>query len=171
MAAFSRFDLYLGVTLSTQVQLKEFMNIVLIEDSALIREQLCGLLLNLTDVHVVGHADNEEGALNLIHDLAPDLVLLDISLREGNGINILRRLKNEVAPSSVKNCPLVAMLSNKPDHYRSVTAALGADAYFDKSMQIEEALHQIQCWADDPSHQSNLGRHWSFDSLTDQVTV
>ncbi|MDO9422478.1 MAG: response regulator [Herminiimonas sp.] len=170
MAACSRFDLSLGVTVKTLDKSKEFMNVVLIEDSASIKEQLCDLLANLTNVCVVGHADSEEGALNLIQDLTPDLVLLDISLRTGNGINVLRRLKNGVStpPGSL---PLIAMLSNKSDHYRKMTAALGADAYFDKSLQIEQALQQIQCWADDPSHPPYLGRHWSFDALTDQIAV
>ncbi|MDO9420315.1 MAG: response regulator [Herminiimonas sp.] len=146
------------------------MNVVLIEDSVLIREHLCEVLLKLSDVFVVGYADNEESALKLIYDLAPDLVLLDISLRTGNGINVLRRLRNEVS-TPPSHLPLIAMLSNKPDHYRQVTAALGADAYFDKFFQIDQALHQIQCWADDPSHLPFIGRHWSFDAFTDQIAA
>jgi DNA-binding NarL/FixJ family response regulator len=120
-----------------------YVNVLIVEDSAVIRDQLVTLLCGLDGVKIAGCAETEDEAVQLADTCAPDLVLLDISLRKGNGINVLRRLRTKNTPA-----PIIAMLTNMSDHYRLLTAELGADAYFDKTLQIDEALHQIRHWAD-----------------------
>jgi two-component system OmpR family response regulator len=80
--------------------------------------------------------------VTLIEHCKPDLILLDIGLRKGNGINVLRKLNKTSA-----TYPIVAMLTNMSDRYREMSFELGADAYFDKTLQIDQALFQIQKWA------------------------
>jgi two-component system OmpR family response regulator len=118
------------------------LNIFIVEDSVVIRDQLVALLARIDDVSIVGYAETEEDALILIDNCKPDLILLDISLRKGNGINVLKKLNK-----TSTTYPIVAMLTNMSDRYRDMSFELGADAYFDKTLQIDQALFQIQKWA------------------------
>ena len=68
------------------------MNIVIVEDSELIRIHLLDIVATQPRIHVVGVATEEEAAINLIMDTAPDAVLLDLSLAPGSGIRVLQRI-------------------------------------------------------------------------------
>ncbi len=61
------------------------MNVVIIEDSDLIRTQLVRIINGQPRVHVVGVAGEEEAAVQMILALRPDTVLLDLSLSPGSG--------------------------------------------------------------------------------------
>jgi len=61
--------------------------ILLADDHALVRQGFRALLAAMPDVEVVGEAANGREALRLIHALAPDLVLMDISMPELNGLD------------------------------------------------------------------------------------
>ncbi|MHB8495634.1 MAG: response regulator [Casimicrobiaceae bacterium] len=61
--------------------------ILLAEDHALVRQGLRALLSEIPDFEVVGEAGNGREALGLIRALAPDVVLMDISMPELNGLD------------------------------------------------------------------------------------
>jgi CheY-like chemotaxis protein len=69
------------------------MNVVLVEDSMLIAAQILDRLAMRPSLRVVGHAVSEEDAVTLILDRQPDAVLLDLSLRPGSGLNVIRRIR------------------------------------------------------------------------------
>lgn len=61
--------------------------ILLADDHALVRQGITSLLSGIGDFEVVGEADNGREALRLIRALAPQVVLMDISMPELNGLD------------------------------------------------------------------------------------
>jgi len=68
------------------------LRIVLVDDQTLVRSGIKGLLDLTPDLKVVGEADDAAGAIDLIARVAPDLVLLDIRMPGGSGIEVLHAL-------------------------------------------------------------------------------
>src|SRR5262245_61885063 len=107
--------------------------VFIVDDAAMVRERLIGLFSELPGVTVVGQAATAYDAIAAIPPLKPDVVVLDISLPGGNGLQVLQAIKR-VAPS-----PLVIMLTNfAHEQYRRRCLQLGADHFFDKSREFEK---------------------------------
>jgi DNA-binding NarL/FixJ family response regulator len=105
--------------------------VLVVDDSTVIRERLNGILEDLAGVTVVGEAEDGREALTMVENLRPDVVILDIRMSGGSGIEALERIK------SLEPAPVVAILTNYPySQYRDRCAALGADFFFDKSTEF-----------------------------------
>lgn len=114
------------------------MKVIIADDSSIIRERLVILLAGIPGIEVVGLADNIQSAATLIKQSNPDVLLLDIQMPGGSGIQLLQQLKEE-SPA-----PLVMMITaNAFPQYRKRCLEAGADYFFDKSSdfkQIRETL-------------------------------
>ena len=109
----------------------------IVEDNPKIRDNLIATLEELTDVRAVGFADNEtEGKCWLMqHQDEWDLAILDLFLKQGNGLEILAVCKRTMPAK------MVVVLSNYATvDVRERCKKLGADAVFDKSNEIEALL-------------------------------
>ncbi len=73
------------------------MKVLIVDDEPLARRRLWRLLERVTDLEIVGEADNGQHALTLIEARAPDLVLLDIDMPELDGVALAKRLTSAVA--------------------------------------------------------------------------
>jgi DNA-binding NarL/FixJ family response regulator len=117
------------------------MNVILVDDSTMVRARLTTLLSGISGVQVVGHAGAEDEAVDLIVKKQPDLVILDISLEVGSGINVLRRIQQ------AKLQTRVIMLTNETARqYKDISEQLGAHEFFDKSMDLERLVEKIKEW-------------------------
>jgi DNA-binding NarL/FixJ family response regulator len=106
--------------------------VLVADDSPVIRERLLGILEDLGGVTVVGEAEDGRQALAMVEELHPDVVILDIRMANGSGIEALERIKR------LEAAPVVAILTNYPySQYRDRCVALGADFFFDKSNEFE----------------------------------
>jgi DNA-binding NarL/FixJ family response regulator len=110
---------------------------LIVEDSPVIRESLVAALEEMVPLTVVGQADDCPAALRWIDDPhnTCDLVIIDIFLRLGSGMDVLRALNQR------KHAANRVVLTNyaTPD-IRSRCAALGASRVFDKSSEIDELV-------------------------------
>jgi len=89
---------------------------------------------------VVGLVSDGQAALEAVLALEPDLVVLDISMPDGNGIQVLEAIKK---PRRVG--PDIIMLTNfAHEAYRERCRELGAAYFFDKSAEFEEAVEMIR---------------------------
>lgn len=68
------------------------MNIAIVEDSRLARQELRALLAAYPDHRVVGEADSVQAGIALVEAEQPDLILLDIQLPDGDGFSLLEQL-------------------------------------------------------------------------------
>lgn len=115
------------------------ITILLADDHRIFRDGLRPLLTAEDDLAVVAEADNGLDALQLARDIAPDVAVLDISMPGLNGIEVARRLSEELP--AVKTI-ILSMHSDR----RFVLAALraGARGYLLKDTGFEELLTAVR---------------------------
>ena len=112
--------------------------IFLVEDSQPVLARLRNLLGGIEGAEVAGEASTAPAAIAGILEAQPDIVLLDLNLREGSGFDVLRALGARLP--HVTFC----MLSNHAAYpYRDLAGRLGARAFLDKTKQFEQARDLI----------------------------
>jgi len=67
--------------------------IVIVDDHPMMRDGLTMRILSQSDLDVCGQAATQDEAIELVKDSNPDLVLIDISLKSGNGIELVKRIR------------------------------------------------------------------------------
>lgn len=68
--------------------------VLIVDDHPSVRDGL-SLRIDLhSDLEVCGEADSEDAAYEMVKQLSPDLVLIDISLKNGNGIELIKRIRS-----------------------------------------------------------------------------
>ena len=120
--------------------------VFVVDDSAVVRERLITLLAEVPNVTIVGEAERPSEAIAGIQRQRPDIVVLDISMPGGSGLQVLETVKKD------KPAPMVIMLTNF-DHpqYRNRCLQLGADHFLDKSnsfervIEIVRSFHPVAC--------------------------
>ncbi|HWS40670.1 MAG TPA: response regulator, partial [Arenimonas sp.] len=84
--------------------MNKMLSIVVVDDEPLAIERLCELLQEIPNCHVIGKAVNSEKAWQVITDLNPDLVLLDIAMPGESGLQLATRLQSLNSPPWVVFC-------------------------------------------------------------------
>lgn len=126
--------------MATAVTMKR-IRIVVVEDHALVRSGLRALLDSRDDAEVIGEAADGRTAVETVLTSEPDLVLMDISLPEMNGIEATRRILAERPEIRVL---MLSMHSEDEYVYRSLRA--GAAGYVLKAHDeevLDEALETV----------------------------
>ncbi|MDD5384039.1 MAG: response regulator transcription factor [Gallionella sp.] len=115
------------------------INILVVDDHALIRKGLKMLLEEGPDFHIAGEAETGLQAINMARKQHFDLILLDISLSDKHGIDVLKQLKSE--QPDVK----IIVLSMYPEEQYGVRALkAGAMGYINKQSAPEKLVGAIQ---------------------------
>ena len=93
------------------------------------------MLTDIANVEIVGEAGEVQEATNAILQNKPDVVLLDIHLLGGSGIDVLEAIKK------AQPAPSVIVLTNYPyPQYRQRCIQAGADYFFIKSTEFEQVI-------------------------------
>lgn len=74
------------------------IRVVLVDDHRLFRDGLKKLLELEPDVEVIGEAKDGEEAVRVVADKKPDVVLLDINMPKGDGVQVIRQVKSDSLP-------------------------------------------------------------------------
>ena len=77
------------------------LHVFLVEDSPIIRERLTESLSTPGRIEVVGHADTEHGAVAALKSTEWDVLVLDLQLKQGTGLGVLKALAG-LKPEDVK---------------------------------------------------------------------
>ncbi|HEV7605350.1 MAG TPA: response regulator transcription factor [Candidatus Limnocylindrales bacterium] len=110
----------------------------LIEDHNLVREGL-RLVLTANGFDVVGESPSVEGAFDLLEQKRPDVILLDLSLVDGDGVSLLRELHTRSPQTRV----VVVTMHRDPETVRQALVA-GADGYVVKGAHTSELVEAIR---------------------------
>jgi len=103
------------------------IRVLLVEDSHLLAEQISELLAATPHAVPIGTVTTEKEAIDASLKQRPDLLILDLHLRQGTGFGVLKAL------TRVANPPTVVVLTNYAlPQYREQALALGADYFLDK---------------------------------------
>jgi len=111
------------------------VRVVLVDDSAIVRERVAELLATVSGIELVGQAPDIATGSMIIKDLAPDVVVLDISMPGGSGIELLKEIKQK------KSSPVVIMFTTEDNaQLRRQCFQFGADYFFQKPTEFSMAL-------------------------------
>ncbi len=103
------------------------------------REGIASRISRQTDLVVCGEAADVVGAMRLVETAKPDVVVIDISLKEGNGIDLIKRIK--VRDSSIR----MLVCSMHPDSlYAERSLRAGALGYINKDNTTGRILEAIR---------------------------
>ena len=115
------------------------LNVLIVDDSPGLRLRLAEMLQTVVGLTVVGQAQSVAEASQAIRELNPNLVVLDLQLGDGNGIEVLRATK-QVNPSI-----RFVIFTNQSDlQYRQRCAELGADYFLCKSTEAKSLVMIIE---------------------------
>jgi DNA-binding NarL/FixJ family response regulator len=109
------------------------LRILLVDDHALVRAGIGELVQKLPGVEVIGEASNGRQALEIVQAQMPDLVLLDIGMKELNGLDVAERITRDYP--GVKTL-ILSMHANEEYVLRALRA--GACGYMLKDSAITE---------------------------------
>lgn len=115
------------------------LRVFLADDHAVIREGLKSLIRSQTDMIVIGEADNGRTALSQAIKLRPDVVVMDISMPELNGMLVTERLKQECPETKV-----LVLTVHEDKGYVQHMLKCGVSGYILKRAVVEELISAIR---------------------------
>jgi len=118
------------------------VKVFIVEDSDPVKRRLIASLSDLEGVEVVGSAASEAEAIEAIRVAQPDVAIVDIQLRTGNGMNVLREIKRLQAGLKV-----MVLTNFGYPQYRRRCMEDGADCFLDKSGEFMAVEAVIAEWA------------------------
>ncbi len=105
----------------------------LVEDAPSFRDRLSDFLTESGDVEIAGFADSEAAALHDLRGTPPDVVIVDLHLREGTGVGVIESLRRQWP----KRPPTIVVLTNYAfPEFETACRDRGADHFYDKSTQF-----------------------------------
>lgn len=116
--------------------------LILVDDHALIRAGVRALVSDIPGYQVIGEAADGERLLEMTLELEPDIILLDISMKDSNGLDALERLHRALPNSKV----LILSMHTDP-HLIMRALEGGAHGYLLKDAtgtEIEQALDALR---------------------------
>lgn len=130
--------------------------IMIVDDHPLMRDGLSALINNEPDLETCGEADDVEPALKLVRELSPDLVIIDISLKTGHGIDLVKRLRER---NSITRMLVNSMYDESVYAERALQA--GAMGYLNKQTAQDTVITAIRTILD--------GRTYLSPEMTDRI--
>lgn len=128
------------------------MKIFIVDDSPILRTRLNDAMADIGEAEIVGEADSALDAIAAIKQTQPQVIVLDIRLRVGTGLDVLREIKRDV-----NNPVIVIVITNYPyEQYRRVSMSIGADYFFHKATQFVEVINVLKELQQLPQRETHL---------------
>jgi len=132
------------------------LRIILVDDHEVVRVGVRSLIERQPEMEVIGEAGSVREAVTLAEQLAPDVVVLDIRLPGGNGLEACRQIK-----ASRPETRIIVLTSYPDDEVLFDAIAAGADGYVLKQIGSDELIRAL--------HRVGRGESLLDPSLTEQV--
>ncbi|RJQ43123.1 MAG: DNA-binding response regulator [Nitrospiraceae bacterium] len=123
------------------------IRILLVDDHKILRDGICSLLKGYPDMEVVGEASDGRTALNLAKELSPDIVIMDISMPNTNGIDATRKILADLPHTKV-----LALSMHYDKHFVSEIFKAGASGYLLKDCAFDEMAQAIHVVMDNKTY-------------------
>jgi two-component system nitrate/nitrite response regulator NarL len=117
---------------------EEIQTILIVDDHPLFRKGVIQLIQAAPEFKFVGEAANGQDGIRLAHELKPDMILLDLNMKDMNGVEVLKAAKDAGLDSRV-------IMLTVSDQAEDLVAALqaGADGYLLKDMEPEDLMAHL----------------------------
>lgn len=132
------------------------IRVMIADDHAVIRDGLKFMLEAQGDISVVGVAGNGRQAVQLVRDLQPDIVIMDIAMPELNGIDAAQQIR-ELEPHT--QIVILSMYATKEHIFRALQA--GAAGYLLKETAGMEVVNAVRT--------AFAGRHYLSQQISDTL--
>lgn len=132
------------------------IRLVLVDDHELMRQGLRALVDGQKDVEVVGEANDGRTALALVRSLSPDVVVMDVAMKDMNGIEATRQIRAE--------CPgvkVIGLSSHADARYVRAMLDAGACGYVLKANAYDDLLRAIEA--------ASLGKSYLCPDVTQAI--
>ena len=126
------------------------IKILLADDHAIMRQGLRSLIEKQPDMEVVGEAEDGRKAIELVRELVPDIVIMDITMPDLNGVEATRKITGELPKVKV-----IALSINSNRRFVTDMLGAGATSYVLKECLFDELVQAIQAVAAGHSYLSS----------------
>jgi DNA-binding NarL/FixJ family response regulator len=113
--------------------------ILLVDDHKILRDGIRSLVKGYDDIDVIGEAPDGRTALQMVKELSPDRVIMDLSMPDMNGIDATRKIRNEHPDIKV-----IALSMHHDKQFVSEIFRAGASGYLIKDSAFDELDHAIR---------------------------
>ncbi len=117
----------------------EKIRILIVEDHQLVAEAWRLMLQHEDDFTIVGNADNEKDAILFASNLRPDVILMDINLKDGSGMQATSEICNVLPKTKV-----IGLSLHDDIAFVKKILSLGAKGYLTKNANKSEVLEAIR---------------------------
>lgn len=118
------------------------LRVMVADDHAVVREGLRALINAQPDMEVVGEAGSGREAVSASGELAPDVVIMDLSMPEGGGVEATEQLKR-----SQPTVKVLALTIHEDENHLRETLQAGVSGYLHKRVAPSELTHAIRAIA------------------------
>jgi DNA-binding NarL/FixJ family response regulator len=132
------------------------LRIILAEDHETVREGIKLLVNSQPDMEVIGEASNGSAAIKAVQNLKPDIIVMDISMPETNGLKATKRIKQDSPQIKI-----LALTRHTDDGYIQQLIRAGANGYVLKQSAPTELINAIRAIC--------TGKSYLDPSLTERV--
>jgi len=115
--------------------------VYIVEYSVLARNRIRESLRRMGDCEIVGESEVARSAVADIDDLDPDVVITDLLLKDGTGVDVVKRVRARHGPER----PVILVLTNCASPARRATlSAAGANGLFDKAREYGLLMDELR---------------------------
>jgi len=141
------------------------IRILLVDDHKILRDGIRSLLKGYDDMEIVGEAADGRTAIRLVKELSPDVVIMDISMPDLNGIDATRKI---IADNL--NVHIIALSMHYDKQFISETFKAGASGYLIKDSAFDELEHAVRIVMDGKTYMNPQIASLVVESLVSQST-
>ena len=116
------------------------IKVMVVDDSALVRQTLCEMLNSDPEIEVVATAADPFLAAERLKTVVPDVITLDIEMPRMDGFDLTRNVR---ADARLQHVPIIMITSRTAEKHRKYAAEIGVNHYLGKPYQEEELLKLV----------------------------
>ncbi len=110
-------------------------NVLIVDDHPIVRQGLSQLINAEGDLEVCGDAASVKEALDLLGTAEPDVVILDLSLPDSDGLELLKQIRKET-----RHLPVLVLSMHDESMYAERLLSAGANGYIMKQAAADQLL-------------------------------